>query len=397
MAGFGVFTEVTLRKLTDFKKDKIAEASKQLGVSAIQRNVAVSALFQNYLEHLQRNEAAKGEYITAERTNSERSEPKIKAHLDPFFGRLLPKDVQNNLVRYRQLRESEGASPATINGEFRLLSAALRRGWKNGRVRGEHLPKEYPFNNDGEKDQARTGTYTDDQIRCIMEHATSQFKPLFMTLVFCGLRPKECRWIKRENVLLNNEVPRILVVNHKTAAKTREPKIVAIVDDLLPTLKEWETQTQQDYPDCEWFFHVNGKRFDADTLETEWSRVRKASNIPKGTMLYDARRTHSHLLDRHDVSKDDRKAQMGHTTDAMSDLYNQTSIAGARRIREAFRPKATTGPVTTSPEPPKAQQTAFDWKTELAQLKEAFDAGLLPDDLYRAEIASVMQRRSQMR
>jgi integrase len=392
---------LTLRKLEDFKKEKIAEASKQLGVSKIQRNVTVSALFKTYIEYLRRREAEKGEYVTEERTNSDRVEPQIKSHLEPFFGKILPKDVQPNLMRYRLLRDSEDASASTINGEFRLLRAALRRGWKDNRVRQEHLPKEYPFNYDGEKDAARTGTYTDDQILCILQNATPQFKPLFMTLVFTGLRPKEARWIRREDVLLNDEVPRILVTKHKTAAKTRKPKIVAILDELLPVLKEWEIATQRDYPDCEWFFHIAGQRFDADALETEWDRVRKACGIPtKGVMLYDARRTHSHLLDAHHVSKDDRKTQMGHFTDAMSDAYNKTSIAHVKRIREAFSKGKDEEPATAAlsqPEPSKAQPAPFDWKADLEDLKDAFDAGLLPEDVYKNEIAGVMRRRSEMR
>ncbi|HXS93154.1 MAG TPA: hypothetical protein VN736_01035, partial [Candidatus Limnocylindrales bacterium] len=184
---------LTLRKLQDFKKEKIAEASRELGVSKIQRNVTVSALLKSYIEHLRRNEAQKGDYTTEERTTSDRNEPQIKLHLDPFFGKMLPKDVQANLMRYRLLRESEHASASTINGEFRILSAALRRGWKDNRVRQEHLPKEFPMNHDGEKDSARTGTYTEDQIKCILDRATPQFKPLFMTLIFTGLRPKEAR------------------------------------------------------------------------------------------------------------------------------------------------------------------------------------------------------------
>jgi hypothetical protein len=172
------------------------------------------------------------------------------------------------------------------------------------------------------------------------------------------------------------------------------------VDDVLPMLKEWEAQTQREYPDCEWFFHIDGQRFDADRLDTEWNRVKKACDIPKGTVLYDARRTHSVLLDAHDVSKDDRKSQMGHATDGMSDLYNASSMAHVKRIRAAFGTKPTqdtTEVVSTQPAPSQAQPVAFDWKAELRDLKEAFDAGLLPEDQYKIEVAAVMRRRSEVR
>ena len=88
---------------------------------------------------------------------------------------------------------------------------------------------------------------------------------------------------------------------------------------------------QSEYPDCEWFFHIAGQRFVADALETEWDRVRKACGIPmKARDAYDARRTHSHLLEAHHVTKDD-KTQMGHDTDGMSYAYNEGSIAQINR------------------------------------------------------------------
>ncbi|MGB7760525.1 MAG: hypothetical protein WBL61_11885, partial [Bryobacteraceae bacterium] len=49
-------SSLTYRKLEDFRKEKIAESSKLLGVSKIQRNVTVSALFKAYLEHLRQHE-----------------------------------------------------------------------------------------------------------------------------------------------------------------------------------------------------------------------------------------------------------------------------------------------------------------------------------------------------
>jgi hypothetical protein len=91
---------------------------------------------------------------------------------------------------------------------------------------------------------------------------------------------------------------------------------------------------------------------------------------------------------------------MGHSTDGMSDLYNKTSIAHVKRIRDAFKTKPTqevTEAVSTQPAASQAQPAAFDWKAELRDLKDAFDAGLLPEDLYKAEVAAVMHRRSEVR
>jgi len=84
--------------------------------------------------------------------------------------------------------------------------------------------------------------------------------------------------------------------------------------------QEWEAATQRDYPDCEWFFHIEGKRFDADRLDTEWERVCRVCNIPKGTILYDARRTTAFCLTLMTLRRMTGNPN-GHSTDPMSDLY----------------------------------------------------------------------------
>jgi hypothetical protein len=91
---------------------------------------------------------------------------------------------------------------------------------------------------------------------------------------------------------------------------------------------------------------------------------------------------------------------MGHVTEAMSDRYNTGSVAHVKRIRAAFGAKPTQDTsevVSTQPAPSKTPPAAFDWKAELRDLKEAFDAGLLPEDLYKTEVTAVMRKRSEMR
>jgi hypothetical protein len=74
----------------------------------------------------------------------------------------------------------------------------------------------------------------------------------------------------------------------------------------------------------------------------------------------------------------------------MARQYNQ-SPAAVERIRLAQN--AALVPVNT-PEPIAAPATtANDWKAELRELKATFDEGLLPEDLYKAEVVNVMANR----
>jgi hypothetical protein len=60
-------------------------------------------------------------------------------------------------------------------------------------------------------------------------------------------------------------------------------------------------------------------------------------------------------------------------------------------------PRAVAADPSTSYPQKTASEKAFDWKAELRDLKETFDAGLLPEDLYKSEVAGVMRRRSEVR
>ena len=48
------------------------------------------------------------------------------------------------------------------------------------------------------------------------------------------------------------------------------------------------------------------------------------------------------------------------------------------------------GPVSV---PEAIAAPATHWKAELRELKATFDEGLLPEDLYKAEVATVMANR----
>jgi integrase len=320
-------------------------------------------------------EAEKGEYTTGERTTSDRNSGFIKNHLGPFFGRLKPGEVSEYLEAYKKKRIKEGASPATINGEFRVVSAAMIRGWRSNKVRLGDLPKEYPFNHDGEKASARTGTITPEQIERITNQSARHLKPVFLTCIYTGIRPKELRWLKPEQVILEGDNPHILVIKHKTVGKTRKPKVLAVVDKLLLVLKEWRDYTKREHPNCEWFFHLDGERL--GDWKTAWYAALRRADIDKGTVLfYDARRTHSTMMAHRGVTKDDRKSQMGHTTDPMSDLYDQSN-SHVPRIREAFG----------------SAPAANGWKAELKELKAMMDDGILNAEEFAAEKSRVLANR----
>jgi integrase len=374
--------EATKTWFENFKKEKIAEATTEEKVEA---GVRVQTLFDDYLTHLKQREKEKGEYATSETTTSYRNESFFKCHLSPFFGKLKPEHVAERLTAYRELREHEKASASTLNSELRVLRAAMNRGWKNNKVRLIDLPKEYPFNYAGEKAAARTGTITDEQIHAIAKNMAAHLVPVFMTAIYTGARPKELRSLPASNVILDGNAPHIKIVDHKNSwrtGKAGKPKVLAIVDELLPVLKAWRDRTAKEFPSCELFFHLKGERL--GDWKTAWNAALRRAEIPKGTiMFYDARRTARTLLGDYGVSMDDAKEQLGHATDSMSGRYNQ-STGHVPRIIEAHRTK---GKGKAAETPSASSNDVVGQVERLAALKEK---GSITTAQYEALIAKIL-------
>ena len=102
---------------------------------------------------------------------------RINKHLVPAFGNLKPEGITTDvLVAYKGKRTREHAKVPTINSEFRILRAALRRGTKTTpkKVNPLHIPDFSELINDkAEKKSARTSTINDEQYSLIMTHKTS--------------------------------------------------------------------------------------------------------------------------------------------------------------------------------------------------------------------------------
>jgi integrase len=196
-----------------------------------------------------------------------------------------------------------------------------------------------------------------------------------------GIRPKEIRFIRQDQALLDGPRPTITLLENET--KNGERRVVGLSDSLRETLRAWRDQTAQEYSKCEWFFHQNGEWLGSwrtawdNALKRSGLRVKENGRWVNKVLFYDSRRTARTKLDQLGVSQQDAMLTMGHRTDAMSIRYNQ-SLAGVDRVRDAQNGKAS---------------APRNWQAELKDLKAAFDDRLLPEDLYRAEVSRVMSQR----
>jgi integrase len=320
-------------------KNRLKLEIDELKAEGVTQAKNMTGLFEAYLEHLKRKEEDGGTYAQTGMTTSYRTASVIRCHLEPFFGQMTPEDVRYKLNDYRDARRNEGGKPTTMNGEFRILSATLNRAWKDGKLSRNALPPEYPFNNKAERKAVRKGTITDQQRDAILAQAAPYLQIVFRTALATGCRPKEIRFLRDEQVVLDDAKPRFELRTGET--KNGDGRVVAINDDLKEHLIAWREQTQIEHPSCPWFFHYCGKQL--GDFGKAWDtallrcglRVKGSDGRMKNKVLfYDARRTARTQMDEAGVSQEDAKLVMGHKTDGMSTRYNQ-SLKGVDRIRDA--------------------------------------------------------------
>jgi len=106
---------------------------------------------------------------------------------------------------------------------------------------------------------------------------------------------------------------------------------------------------------------------------------------------HDARRTATTTISSLENLTDvDRRRTLGISAETQA-RYDQTQ--SAIKVRDALDRKlgAESQAATNCS---GNGENATDWMTALKELKSAFDAGLLPDEIYKAEVMRVMSSRS---
>jgi len=302
-----------------------------------ERGVRIDDLFDDYVEHLKRKERDGGAYAAHTKdTPSYKASSRIDKNLRPFFGNLKPEPdslIPQLLTRYKDMRRKQ-ASVSTVNTEFRLLRAALRRGVKNKKVNPLHVPDfSSVINEKAEKAAARTGLITPEQYDLIMGALADHLKPVFMAVYFSGVRQKEIKFVRRNQV--NFETHMIDLLAGET--KDGDLRVVPMDDQTEPIMKAWEAKTAQEYPKCEWFFHYNGEQI--GSWVTAWNAALRRVGLrvkvlnPDGTpkmktatsgkrvqvwknlvRFHDTRRTNITSMDLIGLSEKDNMRVSGHKT-----------------------------------------------------------------------------------
>ena len=372
-----------------FRTKKIAELVGE-DDSRVKTGIRCGELLTRYVTRLKRKEKDAGEYAMANQkaTVSYKTASSIK-HL-ARFEKIQPKDITNDMLTAYHDDRMKAAGVVTVNRELGYLRTAINDGVKDGKVNRNHVPTKWPINIAAERNAARTGIITEDQYKNIMAVAADHLKPILATVMYVGVRSKEIKFVRTEQVHFDTLTIDLL------AGETKEgdPRTLPMNDHVKEILLDWQHKTQENWPGTKWFFHFEGKQI--KSWKTAWHAALKRAGLRVNlgndkwqnlVRFHDTRRAAITGMDILGGSEADTQVVSGHKTKSMARQYNQ-SKAAVERIRVAQN--AAMGPVSV---PEAIAVPATHWKAELRELKATFDEGLLPEDLYRAEVATVMANR----
>lgn len=397
-----------------FREAKVAELQRE-SESRVgdDSGITCKVLIDRYLAHLETREENRGEYMTAipESRGSYKVRSSVK-HLERFH-HLTPKAVSNDLLeKYVKDRRKDGATVVTVNREVGYLRAAMNLGVKDEKVNPLHVPHKWPIDHEAEELQARDSEITPEQYENLWEAAAfaPHFRAVLATVVFTGVRSKEIKFIRRAQVDFEGNVIHL----RKGETKEGDARDVPINDYIKSVLLDWDKTTREKWPDTIWFFHYQGKQLKSwkttwyATLKRAGYRTRRvdANGNPlfnsQGRALWDnqvrfhdSRRTALSEMDRADIDERDIQLTSGHKTKRMARRYNQSKAAvervrkaqNAKLLEQAQQLQARQLPQASNP---PAVHSPSVLKEELRQLKALYDEGLIPVDIYKAEIGKLM-------
>jgi integrase len=369
--------------------------------------VRINDLLDDYIGELKRKAAVHGEYGAGTAYSVEVTSAK---HLRPVFGNMKPAALTTaDLNRYRDARiaeyrlvgKQEGSWIVSINRELSYLRAALRLGMKATPKKVSAYPH-FPIDARAERSRARTGIVARDQFALLMDAAADHLKPVLALVTYAGLRAKEAKFIRREQVDWEKKVIRL----RDGETKEGKGRDVPLVEAAVAPLKKWMDFSAEFFPESQSLFHYRGKR--VASWKTAWNAACRRAGLVKpilnsdGTPKLDKRgkQTYRNLVHFHDtrrtaitvqgragVSEADSQRVTGHHTIEVHRRYDQDQDA-AVRTREAInnylaeKPLAEPKPAATEPADGLAGLTLKD-------LVEYRRDGMLTDEEFVAAKARI--------
>jgi integrase len=246
----------------------------------------------------------------------------VEANLRSFFGHLRAATLSSDRMReYRDKRNGEGRSDATVNRELSILRTAFHQGRKSTPPKVQNIPF-FPLVS--ESGNARQGFLTDEQYSKLRDALPDYLKPLFVTAYFTGVRLGELLAWRWDQV----DWEQGFVTLYAEETKSGHARVVPI---LAGEMHDWLQFALKESNECLHVFNKLGAPI--KEFRSAWRNACKTAEVPD-LKFHDLRRTAVRNMRRAGVSQVIRMRITGHRTDSMERRYNIVDVDDIRSAKE---------------------------------------------------------------
>jgi integrase len=275
--------------------------------------------------------------------NSRKSAPPLGRLAEYFPDHTRALDITADVVkRYIQHRLGEGAAAATVKNEVGALGRAFTLAYRSG-----HLPNR-PYLLMPRVNNARTGFFTDTEVRTLLKHLPEYMRPLVEAAYITGWRRGEPRNLRWAQVDWEGGTIRL----ERGTTKSGEPRSFPFsahprLEQLLRAQRAMTSRFERESGTvCAWVFHRGGHQ--VAWYYDGWRTACKKAGVPD-RLLHDLRRSAVRNLVRAGASEQVAMSITGHKTRSVFDRYR--IVSSSDQIEAVKKLAALHGAV--APEPRK--------------------------------------------
>lgn len=246
-------------------------------------------------------------------------------------------EIRQQLDQASRFPDGRPKAPDTIRANMIAFDQ-----WQKWAVKAGHLPAALitEFEKPGSRERERIPTTA--EVETVLRLATPAFAQIYRALRLCGARPGElCRatiadldWTERV----------ILLADHKTVAKTKRPRRIAIGDDFGQLIRT----AIGDRTAGPIFLSGINKAWTVPALGQAFRRIRAQGNLAKDLVLYLSRHEFASRLVDADVDINAVATSLGHsglqTVKRYVKVKNAKLVEWQNKVGEDHPPKAQIPP-----------------------------------------------------
>jgi integrase len=242
----------------------------------------------------------------------------------------------NDIADFRDHRQSRGLSPATLNGDVTVLSAAF-----NAALRQGHISVNPCLAIESVKDKAgvRKDSFTLEQVTALGKTASGDWKGLILVGFYTGQRLGDCANLRWDQIDLRSKIKTIRFQQSKTEREVMMVINPVLVDYLSKLTKTDETfvfpsLANRNISPLSKHFRKLMERADIEQRVIR-ERHRSDSNMALGRSaprnvnalsFHSLRHTFNSILANAGIPEETRMALTGHTSRAMNQRYTHREL-----------------------------------------------------------------------